>query len=86
MARAVAEDGRFKGFAAVAGYFGEVTPESIEAASSLIAKGRSAERKWRETGVAETIPAVSADGGDVAMRLREAYEYYEHPAVPLRTM
>ena len=31
----------------------------------------------RETGVSETIPAVSSDGGDVAMPLREAYGYYE---------
>ena len=76
MARAVAEDARFTGFAAVAGYFGEATPQSLEVASSSIARGRAAEKKWRETGVAETIPAVSADGGDVAMPLREAYEYY----------
>jgi len=76
MARAVAEDGRFKGFASVAGYLGEVTPESLDAASSSIARGRAAEKKWQETGVAETIPAVSVDGGDVAMPLREAYEYY----------
>jgi len=76
MARAVADDGRFKGFASVAGYFGEATTESVEAASSSIARGRAAEKKWRETGVAETIPAVSAEGGEVAMPLREAYEYY----------
>jgi uncharacterized protein len=84
MARAVAEDGRFMGFASVVGYFGEATPQSLEAASSSIARGRSAEKRWLETGVAETIPAVSADGGDVAMPLREAYEYYGTPrgAVP----
>jgi fermentation-respiration switch protein FrsA (DUF1100 family) len=76
MARAVADDDRFKGFASIAGYFGEATPQSLEASSSSIARGLSAERKWQETGVAETIPAVSVDGGDVAMPLREAYEYY----------
>jgi uncharacterized protein len=76
MARAVAEDGRFNGFASVAGYFGEATPESVEAAASSIARARAADKKWQETGVAETIPAVGADGGDVAMPLREAYEYY----------
>src|SRR5262245_21424797 len=76
MARAVAEDDRFTGFASVAGYFGETTTQSVEAASSSIARGRAAEKKWRETGVVETIPAVGADGGDVAMPLREAYEYY----------
>jgi hypothetical protein len=76
MARAVAEDSRFKGFASVAGYFGEATPESVEAASPSIARGRAAEKKWQETGIAETILAVSADRTDVAMPLREAYEYY----------
>ena len=76
MAQAVAEESRFEGFASVAGYFGEVTPESLAAASSSIARGRAAENKWQETGIAETIPAVSADGGDVAMPLQEAYEYY----------
>jgi len=76
MARAVAEESRFNGFASVAGYFGEATPESVEAASSSIARGRAAERKWQATGIAETIPAVSADSADVAMPLREAYEYY----------
>ena len=76
MARAVAEDDRFKGFASIAGYFGEATKEAVAAASSSIARGRAAEKKWRETGVAETIPAVSPEGGDVAMPLREAYEYY----------
>jgi len=32
-----------------------------------------------ETGDAETIPAVAPDGGDVAMPLREAYEFYGTP-------
>jgi fermentation-respiration switch protein FrsA (DUF1100 family) len=41
-----------------------------------IRRGRDAERAWRETGIAETIPAVAPDGGDVAMPLREAYEFY----------
>ena len=76
MARAVAEDDRFKGFASVAGYFGEATRGGIAAAASTIARARAAEKKWRETGVAETIPAVSANGDDVAMPLRDAYEYY----------
>ena len=30
-------------------------------------------------GEAETIPAVAPDGGDVAMPLREAYEFYGTP-------
>jgi hypothetical protein len=42
-------------------------------------RGRAAERKWRKTGEAVTIPAVAPDGGDVAMPLREAYEFYGTP-------
>jgi uncharacterized protein len=76
MARAVAEDPRFQGFAAVAAYFSEVTDRSIESASQVIARARTAETRWKETGFAETIPAVAVEGGDVAMPLREAYEYY----------
>src|SRR5262245_2492119 len=76
MARAVSEDPRFQGFAAVAGYFSEVTDQSIESASHTIARARAAEARWKETGIAETIRAVAAEGGDVAMPLREAYEYY----------
>jgi uncharacterized protein len=46
---------------------------------ATIDRGRAAERKWRETGEAETIPAVAPDGGDVAMPLREAFEFYGTP-------
>ncbi|MFB8005886.1 alpha/beta hydrolase [Nocardia sp. NPDC056000] len=74
MARAVADDARIQAFAGVAGYYSDTAdaPPSQEA----IARGRAAEQVWRETGVAETIPAVAPDGGDVGMPLREAYEYY----------
>ncbi|MEU0538963.1 alpha/beta fold hydrolase [Nocardia sp. NPDC005978] len=82
MARAVADDPRIKAFAGVAGYYSDtsVATPSPEA----IARGRAAEARWRETGVAEMIPAVAPDGGDVGMPLREAYEYYGTPrgAVP----
>lgn len=79
MARAVADDQRISAFAGVAGYysdaasFAESAPEMYQAA---IERGRAAERRWQETGEAETIPAVAADGGDVAMPLQEAYEFY----------
>jgi fermentation-respiration switch protein FrsA (DUF1100 family) len=82
MARAVADDARIRAFAGVAGYysdpagFAETSPREYQAA---IERGRAAERRWRETGEADTIPAVSPDGGDVAMPLREAYEYYGTP-------
>ncbi len=74
MARAVADDPRIQAFAGVAGYYSDTAaaPPSPEA----IARGRAAEQVWRETRVAETIPAVAPEGGDVGMPLREAYEYY----------
>jgi uncharacterized protein len=84
MARAVAEGNGFRAFAGVAGYYAAATEESIAASGPAIARGKAAEKQWRETGVAATIPAVAPDGGDVGMPLREAYEYYGTPrgAVP----
>jgi len=79
MARAVADDPRIAAFAGVAGYysdaaaFAQAAPEAYQAG---IDRGRAAEQRWLETGVVETIPAVAPDGGDVAMPLREAFEYY----------
>jgi uncharacterized protein len=82
MVRAVAEDSRFRAFAGVAGVYTDnaQTKATMGPGYHLsIARGRAAERKWRETGEAEIIPAVAADGGDVAMPLREAYEFYGTP-------
>ena len=79
MARAVAEEPDFIAFAGVAGYYAEATEASLAKAAPRIDRGREAERAWRETGIAETIPAVAAEGGDVAMPLREAFEYYGTP-------
>jgi fermentation-respiration switch protein FrsA (DUF1100 family) len=79
MARAVADDRRIAAFAGVAGYYSDadaVSRESPDAAQAAIARGRAAEQRWRQTGDAETIPAVAPDGGDVAMPLREAFEFY----------
>ena len=82
MARAVADDQRISAFAGVAGYysdaaaFAESSPEEYRAA---IDRGLAAEERWRETGEAESIPAVAPNGGDVAMPLREAYEFYGTP-------
>jgi uncharacterized protein len=39
-------------------------------------RGRAARQRRLDTAVVETIPAVAVDGGDVAMPLREAFEYY----------
>jgi uncharacterized protein len=82
MVRAVAEDSRFRAFAGVAGVYTDNAKTKATMGpgyQASIDRGRAAERKWRETGDAETIPAVGADGGDVAMPLREAYEFYGTP-------
>lgn len=76
MAHAVAEEPTLVAFAGVAGYYSDATPEAIAASRARIDRGRAAELEWRETGVAQTIPAVAPDGGDVGMPLREAYEFY----------
>jgi fermentation-respiration switch protein FrsA (DUF1100 family) len=79
IARAVAEDARFRGMAGVAGVYtdGVKTREAMGANfQAVIDAARKAERAWQESGVAETIPAVAPEGGNVAMPLREAYEYY----------
>jgi fermentation-respiration switch protein FrsA (DUF1100 family) len=82
MARAVADDPRIDAFAGVAGYYSDATafaessPQEYQAA---IDRGQAAEKRWRETDDVETIPAVAPDGGDVAMPLREAYEFYGTP-------
>src|SRR5262245_23668929 len=79
MVRAVAEDSRFQAFAGVAGVYTDnaKTRETMGAAyREKLERGRAAERAWHETGKAEVIPAVGPDGGDVAMPLREAYEFY----------
>jgi fermentation-respiration switch protein FrsA (DUF1100 family) len=82
MVRSVAEDSRFRAFAGVAGVYTDNAKTKARMGDAYRAKldrGRAAERKWLETGEAETIPAVGADGGDVAMPLREAYEFYGTP-------
>jgi uncharacterized protein len=82
MVRSVAEDSRFRAFAGVAGVYTDhaKTVERMgDEYQAKIDRGRAAERRWSETGKAETIPAVAPDGGDVAMPLREAYEFYGTP-------
>jgi uncharacterized protein len=79
MVRTVAEDSRFRAFAGVAGVFtdhAKTVARMGDQYQARIDRGRAAEQRWRETGEAETIPAVAPDGGDVAMPLREAYEFY----------
>ena len=79
MALAAANEPRFRAFAGIAGVYADAAQtrswlgDKYEAA---IERARAAEQRWRQTGEAETIPAVAADNGDVAMPLTEAYEYY----------
>jgi fermentation-respiration switch protein FrsA (DUF1100 family) len=87
MVRSVAEDSRFRAFAGVAGVFTDNAKTKArmgDAYQATIDRGLAAERRWLKTGEAETIPAVAPDGGNVAMPLREAYEFYGTPrgAVP----
>jgi uncharacterized protein len=82
MVRSVAEDSRFRAFAGVAGVYTDNAQTKAmmgETYQATIDRGRAAERKRRETGDTETIRAVAPDGGDVAMPLREAYEFYGTP-------
>jgi uncharacterized protein len=82
MVRSVAEDRRFHAFAGVAGVYTDNAKTKAgmgDAYQAKIDRGLAAERKWLEADEAETIPAVAADGGDVAMPLREAYEFYGTP-------
>jgi uncharacterized protein len=79
MVRAVAGDPRFRAFAGVAGVYTDNAKTQAmmgDAYQARIDRGHAAERAWRETGKAETIPAVAPDSGDVAMPLKEAYEFY----------
>src|SRR5262245_54790549 len=77
MVLAVFENARFRALAGVAGVYTDVVKTKQMMGDSYqpaIDRAKAAERAWEETGLAETIPAVAPDGGDVAMPLREAYE------------
>lgn len=72
MARAVADDPRVRAFAGVAGVY----PDGGGVDAQVVTRGRRARELRETTGEVQTIPAVAADNGDVAMPLTEAYEYY----------
>jgi uncharacterized protein len=79
MVAAVAEDARFRAFAGVAGVYTDSADTKKmmgDEYEPTLERARTAEKAWNELGIAETIPAVAPDGGDVAMPLREAYEFY----------
>ncbi|MTE16465.1 hypothetical protein GLP40_27330 [Nocardia sp. CT2-14] len=69
-------------FAGVAGVYPDAVANPPDPA--VVERGRRARERRLATGEVEIIPAVAADGGDVAMPLREAFEYYGTPrgAVP----
>lgn len=79
MARAVVDEPRFKAFGAVAGFYHDAAKQQewmgAEAYQAALAKARKAREAWEAGADAERIPAVGK-GGDVAMPLDEAYEYY----------
>jgi len=82
MAQAVADDRRIAAFAGIAGVYpdaGDTRAAMGDAYEAAIARAKAAEQRWRETGQAETIPAVAPGNGDVAMPLDEAYAYYGTP-------
>ncbi|GAB3205547.1 alpha/beta hydrolase [Nocardia tengchongensis] len=77
MARAVADDPRLRAFAGVAGVYADAAANPADPA--VVERGRLARERRLATGAVETIPAVAADNGDVAMPLTEAFEYYGTP-------
>jgi hypothetical protein len=79
MARGCGREPAFSAFAGVAGVYSDAAQTRAwlgEAYESMVRRAVAAEQRFEETGEAETIPAVAAEGGDVAMPLREAYEFY----------
>lgn len=82
MAHAVAHDDRFSGFAGVAGVYSDRDKTRAwmgEGYDAAKARAQAAQARFEATGEAETIPAVAQDLGDVAMPLKEAYDYYGTP-------
>jgi uncharacterized protein len=79
MASAVAADPRLRAFAGIAGVYTDLAQTKTWMGAGFdaaLARAQAAEVQWRKTGKAETIAAVAADNGDVAMPLDEAYAYY----------
>jgi uncharacterized protein len=82
MAHAVAHDPRFSGFAGVAGVYSDRDKTRAwmgEGYDAAKARAQAAQARFEATGEAETIPAVAENLGDVAMPLKEAYDYYGTP-------
>jgi hypothetical protein len=79
MAAVVAREPRFRAFAGIAGVYHDAGAQSAAMGDSFgaaLQRARAARERRMAGGQVEYIPAVSADLGDVAMPLREAFEYY----------
>jgi fermentation-respiration switch protein FrsA (DUF1100 family) len=79
MAHFVASDFRVLAFAGVAGvYHSRAALRALmgEEFGSGLKRAYSARERRLRDGEVEYIPAVASDGGDVAMPLREAFEFY----------
>jgi fermentation-respiration switch protein FrsA (DUF1100 family) len=77
LAPAVAGDGRVKAWGAVAGFFHDATQQRRWLGHEFeptLERAIAAREHFEDTGEARVIPAVG--DGDVAMPLREAFEYY----------
>jgi fermentation-respiration switch protein FrsA (DUF1100 family) len=82
MAAVVAADSRFRAFAGVAGVYHDARALKSamgDAYAAAIERARNARQRRLAGEEAEYIPAVAVDLGDVAMPLREAFEYYGTP-------
>ena len=79
MAAAVAAESRFQAFVGIAGVYHDAEAQKAAMGDEFdasIRRARSARERRLATGEVEYIPAVAADLGDVAMPLREAFQYY----------
>ncbi len=87
MSGAVANDSRIKAFGAVAGFFHDVEMQRKwmgDGFDAAIERAAQARKAFENDGTVETIPAVGDGDEEVAMPLKEAFEYYgtdrgDHP-------
>jgi fermentation-respiration switch protein FrsA (DUF1100 family) len=79
MAAVVAREPRFRAFAGIAGVYHDAQAQKAAMGAqydAAIERARAARERRLAGGEVEYIPAVALDLGDVAMPLREAFEYY----------
>ncbi len=78
LSRAVAADPRVKAWGAVAGFFHDNSKQRQwmgDKYEAAVTRAVAAREQFERTGEVERIPAVGLEG-EVAMPLREAYDYY----------